>query len=416
MYSSGIMWQNIRKQRKAIYERLGRQVLGSVHPCIQEAWWRCGTLRRLRSLCLKVRGGWEKVRDLSDLLDRALVSAADPELRRLFGIYTHCLEPVVARHFDGEERERLRRGLKRLILLRWLGVPYRPGYPGQSGEGEELLSSLHRLCDGKGLMIWDGEGETVYAVEANREQFVEWIIEWTAGLLGRAERDKAVSDALWSALFPPYECGRRWERVVIGAGFSFTLSWAPFPGREAVVVQRHGGGRWGIVFESPWSIDLGVRTHQAVRVMESKVDVARILVWMPRRLSQDEAAEVYRYMAAGRALRRALLEGQTALEDPVVWVLQERYREAGAVALQALLASYREGSVIAEGEVWRVEGGRESLVGLMGDLIAWAGSLGPERRAGPGPVPFKEGIRSSSFLPPGYGGVSLPDRRLGGGL
>ena len=104
------------------------------------------------------------------------------------------------------------------------------------------------------------------------------------------------------------------------------------------------------------------------------------------------------------------------MEDPVVQMLLERYREASAAALQALLASYREGSVVAEGKVWRAGEGRESLVGMIGDLIAWAGSNGAERGIDPEPVPSRGRVRPSPFPPPGYGGVSLPERRLGGGL
>ena len=413
MYSSNVVREDTCEHA---YERLGGQVLNSAYPGVREPWWRCGVLKRLRSVCLEVGGKDADLHDLSDLFDRVLVAATDPELKRLLDIYNRYLEPVVARHFTGEEGEWLRKGLKRLVLLRWLGVPYRPGYPEPLVEGEDLLSSLHHLCGGKGLMVWDEGGESVYVVEADQEKFVEWIIEWTARLLGQEERDKAVSDALWSVLFPPSECGRRRERIVVRAGLSFTLSWAPLPGREAVVVQRHGGEKWGLIFESPWSIDLGARTHRAMEVVESQADASRILIWMPRRLSQDEAAVVYCYMAAGRALRQILAGKGEALEDPVVRMLLERYREAGVMALQALLASYREGSVVAEGEIWRAGDGRVSLVGLIGDLIAWAGSIGAEQGIDSGPVPYREEVRSSSSVPPGYGSVSLSERRLGGGI
>jgi len=362
--------------------KLRRQVLDSLDPEVQETRWACRALGELRSLYrASVAQSAQpdgRVQDLAGVFDRLRTSWTSPELRRLAAIYEQHLKPVIELHFYGSERGQLKKALKVLMMLRLLEVPYRPGSPLPSAvEADSLLASLHVLCGGVGLMRWREGDRPVYVVEADRGRFVEWVVARTTGLLGRQDRDKGVSDALWSTLFPIAECGARQERYLPpgqSGGGPVQLCGGAFPGREAVLIRRPGRGAWVLVFESPWEMDRGRRVHQAMRALPPHLSPGQVLIWMPRRPLRREAEQITCYIAAGRALRQALSQEGAG---EVVCALQRSYLWASGPALEGIVDGYRDGRVIADGGTWRPGDHANSLVHLIGELVAKAEACMP---------------------------------------
>jgi len=272
----------------------------------------------------------------------------------------------------------LEKVLKSLIMLRLLEVPYRPGCPiSAAEEGESLLASLYILCKGMGLMVLSEGGNPVYVVETDHGRFVEWIIARMTGLLGRNDRDKTVSDALWSALFPIPECGTRPERALsptLPQSYPIQLSGNAFPGREAVLVRCPGLGEWVLVFESLWEMDRGGRVHRVVRVLPEGISPDQVWIWIPRRPSQPEAGQIASYMATARALRQVLSqESAGEMDEWTARALKRQYLQASTPALEGIVDCYRQGEVVTDIDTWRLDDHADSLVHLIERLVAWVG-------------------------------------------
>jgi len=352
------------------FHRLCQQVLRSVAPGVKGRCWTCVFEGRLRSF-------WPdasvQMSDLADLYDHLLVSSTSPEFNRLAAIYAQCLEPVVARSFYGTRQRQLEKSLKALIVLRLLRVPYRAGNPVPGMAAEGLLSSFYILCKGAGLMAWNDNGNPVYVVENDPEQFVEWVVTWMAAFLDRNERDKAVSDALWSALFSAPECGARQGLLpAVSQPCSLLLSGDVFSGREALLIQWPGAGKWVVAFESPWKVDQGRRVHRVMRALPEEVSSSRVLIWVPRRLLLREEEQVVCYMAIARALR--MMPADESVDETGGWLiraLQRAYVSASLHALEAILDSYRQGMVVTDRGTWCPDQCTDSLIHLVRELMVW---------------------------------------------
>ena len=370
---------SLGKTKDGTFDSLCRQVLDSIDPKVQETWQVCQTLGRLKSLCSTTLSQVDEgVRDLAGLFDRLCVSRVPVEFSRWADIYGRCLEPLVALHFRGGDRERLGKSLKSLIILRLLWASYQSGCPSSSG-GEEaaLLATLHARCKGMGLMVWNEGAGPVYVVETERSQFVEWVITRMSSFLGRTERDKAVSDALWSMLFPTAECGLRQERALPTASLQpcpGLVSGSAFPGREGVGVRCPGQDERVLVFESPWEMDTGRRVHRALKDLPAGVPVERVWIWVPKRPSRRETEQVTCYMAAGRALRELLCQESAGevVDRWLVRALRRRYVRASMPALRAIVECYRQGMVVAGEGTWRPEDHEGSMECLIRGLLTWA--------------------------------------------
>jgi hypothetical protein len=371
--SAGPSW----KGWGAALDRLYRQVLESVAPEVQEAHYTCKLLRRLESLCLsslvRVDG---QVQDLTGLFDWLLISSLNAEFRRLVAIYERCLEPIVVRQFHGDERRQLERSLTSLIVLRLLGVPYRSGCPVSAGEGENLLSSLHVLCGGTGLMTWKEDSKPVYVVEADHQRFVEWVVERVTSFLGRNDWDKVVSDALWSAMFPVPECGTRHERELRptwSQSHPILLSGTAFLEQGAVLVRRSDLGEWVLVFESPREMDRGRRVHRVMTALPRGISPGQVWIWVPTQPLRDEQGQITCHMATARALRQALCASAGEMDERLIRKLRREYVRTSTPALTGIVDCYRQGMVVADKGIWEPSNHTGSLVDLIGELVAWAG-------------------------------------------
>jgi hypothetical protein len=357
------------------FDRLCQQAVQCAAPGVQEVRRICESVRELRSICLdSLAETRTQARDLAELFDQLLISSTDPEFRRLAAIHKRYLEPVITRHFDGSQRQQLERSLKTLIVLRLLRVPYRSGCPISAGEEESLLSSLYVLCRGAGLMVWDEGSNPVYVVETDHERFVEWIITRMTAFLGRNDRDKAMSDALWSTMFSCADRGGGQGLSPAGSQARLLLlSGGGFSGREAVLVQWPGAGEWVLVFESPWEADRGRRVHQVMMTLPGGILPSQVWIWVPRQPSPSEEERITCYMATARALRQTL-SGENAEETGgwLVHALQHPYLRASPPALKATIDCYRQGTVITDRGAWRPGEHTGSLVHLVGKLVAWA--------------------------------------------
>jgi hypothetical protein len=355
------------------FNRLCQQVLRSVAPGVKGRCWTCVPKGRLR---LFLPDASVQTCDLAGLYDHLLATSASPEFNRLAAIYAQCLETVVARNFCGTRRRQLEKSLKALIILRLLGVPYRAGSPIPGAAEEGLLSSLHILCQGAGLMAWNENGNPVYVVENDPERYVEWVVTRMTAFLGRNERDKAVADALWSKLFSVPEGGVRQELLPAGSQpCSLLLSGDVFSGREALLIQWPGAGKWVVAFESPWKVDQGRRVHRVMRALPGEVSSGRVLIWVPRRLLPREEEQVVCYMAIARALR--MMPADESADETGGWLmraLQRAYLSASKLALEAILDSYRQGMVVADRGMWYPDQRTDSLVCLVRELMVWVRS------------------------------------------
>ena len=210
-------------------------------------------------------------------------------------------------------------------------------------------------------------------VGADPDWFVEWAIARMAAYLGRADRDKAVSDALWATLFCTPERGTGPEFLPDGSQqHRLTLSGDVFPGREAVLVRWPGVAEWVLVFESPWEADRGGRLQRVMRALPGGIDSCQVWIWVPREPSPHEADRITYYMAAARVLRNAFSEeGADQTGGWLIRALQEPYLGASRPALEAIIACYRQGMVVTDGGTWRPGQHTDSLADLVGDLVAW---------------------------------------------
>ena len=281
-------------------------------------------------------------------------------------------------------RQRLERSVKGLISLRLLGVPYRGGCPVWGGANSDLLYALHVLCRGDGLMAWPEEGRPVFVVESDPERFADWSITRASAFLGRKDRDKALSDALWSTLFT-VRGRRRAEEPPGGIGpepATVVVSGEVFPGREAVYLERAGAGEWVLVFESPWKADRGGREQRVMRALPEGVGPGQVWIWIPRELKPCEREEVTCYLAAAKALRKALSaehidEGRGRL----VRELRQSYLGTCKPALEAIIDCYREGTIETDRGTWWAGERGASLVEAIADLVTWAGGGMDRERA-----------------------------------
>jgi len=371
---------------EVVGSRLRQQILDSADPETQTAQWTCRALGELRALCAasSVRLD-DHIRDLAELFDRLLASSPDPEFRRQATIYSHRLEPAIQHYFAPDEQEHLRKALKTIIVLRLLGVPYRAGCPTPAeGKAERLLASLYGLCGGAGLMVWDGEGAPVYVVETAPEQFVEWVVARSACFLGRDERDKTVSDAVWSALFPVAGHDAQPERELLPTGrqtCSTCLSGNTFPGREAVRIRCPDQDEYVLIFESLWEADRGRRVHRGVRALAGKFPMERVGIWIPGRPTPQDEELIVCYMATAQAMRRVFsCGGGRENERWLVRALQGQYLQVSRLALAVILKCYRHGMVVTDRGIWRPGNAVGSLVHLIGDLVTWSGMGGLDAR------------------------------------
>lgn len=344
--------------RRLAFDRLHQEVLGNVSEAVKEQGAICHSVRRLWALC----GSCPRpVDSLGDLFEFLRASGGYPAFDRLAAIIDHRLAPIIQRHFPTEERAVLEEALRVLVILRILGVPYRPGSPIPSVTAEELLDVLHRLCAGEGLMVWrEVDDEPVYVVETAPEQFAEWLLARQVAFLGHREREKALSDALWAALAT--------DDLVAVTEASIRIEAGPFARREAVMVQHPTLGERVIVFESPWKEDQGRRARRVLKRLPEGVPSDHVWIWLPASPDPEEAQWMMCYMALGRALREADEEDRGA----ALSVMRESYPSASALALRAIAGCYRRGRVVTERGVWRPNGYQGSLVSLTRHLIAWA--------------------------------------------
>lgn len=363
--SSSSVWQNgqsaspqkcvsaSRKGRRLAFDKLCREVLQNVSGEVtdEEAIRRSvGRLDELHCCCHR------QVDNLSDLLDGLRATAGHPEFQRLVAILDRRLYPIVRQHFQGDEREVLERRLKELVLLRVLEVPYRTG-----SKAKELLASLHHVCGGDGLMVWRWNGdEPVYVVEREVEGFVEWLLARTMAFLGRRERDKALSDALWATL----SIGKQ----SVLEETTFEIQMAPFAEGDAVLINHRELGRRVLVFESPWEGERGRRTHRVVRQLPEGMTPDQVWIWLPTVPDPEGDLQITCYMALARALRGAK-EGEKGALSTLVG---EAYLGASVSALRAIAGCYRRGRVVTDQRTWRPNGHRGDLVSLLKHLITWA--------------------------------------------
>ncbi|MBN2394519.1 MAG: hypothetical protein JXR84_27550, partial [Anaerolineae bacterium] len=324
-------------------------------------------------MCTCVRA---RVEDLADLFQGFPKNWHPDEVQRLIDVYNNVLSPLIGEHFSIEQQALVTRSLKCLIVLRLLEVPYRAGEPIEADTGVvQLLLKLHMHCRGYGLMIWQENGAQVFVVETEQDLYIDWVIRRMTAFIQRRHRDKAVSDAIWATLFsqPDHSNGR--ERYLLPASPGQRLlcvSGDLFPNREGVLVKTSLTERWVLIFESPWEPDRGHRVRGAIQQLPDKVTSEQVWIWEPRVLSPAETQIVLRYIAAGRALRYALLE--YAQGRGVAWIiaaLRRKYTSVCPLAMRTLLACFDEGIIVSDGGVYNPRRGEQSLIPTLEALAAW---------------------------------------------
>jgi hypothetical protein len=334
------------------FDRLRQEALAFVSEQVEKHVAVCRVVRRLETLD---RSCPIPVEYLSDLFDALRGTAADPTFNRQVVILEHRLGPIIRQHFPADDQVVLKRALKTLVVLRTLGVPYR------TAPAVDRLAALHRLCEGDGLMAWHGRGDApVYVVERDVERFVDWLLARQIAFLGRREREKALSDTLWSALVTekPTTVGE----TLIG------IEAAPFAEREAVLVQHPTLGQRVVVCESLWPVDRGQRLHRVLQRLPAGIPLDHVWIWLPASPDPEEVQRMTCYMALARTLREADEEDREA----ALSVMRESYPSTSALALRAIVGCYRRGRVVTERGVWRPNGYQGSLVSLTRHLFAWA--------------------------------------------
>lgn len=337
--------------RHAIHT-LERQIFSSIDPRIQEEHWRCQIRARLHTLSAydQIQFTAES-KNWAQLFDLLSALWKNEEVLRLKAIYQHRLIPLILENFSSAQGVRLQQSLKYLMALRLLGVPYKTGCPlTNSVDDIKLLTRLHVLCEGHGLMAW-GEGKDLcFVVEDNPQQLLSWIIQRASCFLGSKERDKIIADALWATLFPesllesdPVRC---W---ISESGDTFSISGEAHSGREGVWVNRGGDSSWYLVFESPWKQDRGCQVQHALEVLPPDMPKDRIAIWEPASLSPDESDLLVRSMSVSKALSYARSQcGQDIKMPWIVSGLHRVYIGNGKQAFHTILGCYKAGRVITD--------------------------------------------------------------------
>ena len=358
-------------------ERLWNQISASFDASVAASYWRCrvsGDFHQLwAQMCACVRA---RVQDLADLFEGLPKQWQTIEGQRLANIYYDILCPLVRKHFPEEQQVQLARSLRHLILLRLLDVPYRAGDPVEANaEVEALLLSLHKHCRGHGLMVWREGGTQVFVVETEQELYVNWVIRRMMAFLQRKHRDKTISDAIWATLFSNPDYSDSPQRCLLPAsasGGALCVSGEHFPDREGITLKTSLSDTWALIFESPWEMDRGRRVRRAIQRLPIGVRSARVWIWEPRALTPAESQIVLAYIAAGRALRYALLEHTQG--RGIAWVidaLRRTYISACPAAMKKLLDCFDEGIVISDGGVYTPRHGEERLVPTLKALTVW---------------------------------------------
>jgi len=358
-------------------EFVWKQISASIDARVTTPHWRCylsGAFHRLwAQMCTCVRA---RVEDLADLFQGLPKNWYPDEVQRLTDVYNNVLSPLIGEHFPVEQQALVTRSLKRLIVLRLLEVPYRAGEPVEADtDVVQLLLDLHMHCRGYGLMIWQENGAQVFVVETEQELYIDWVIRRMAAFVQRRHRDKAVSDAIWATLFSQPDHSNGSERCLLPTSPGqrmLCVSGDLFSNREGLVIRTSLTERWVLIFESPWEADQGYRVRQAMQQLPSAIKSDQVWIWEPRLLSGDESQVVLRYLAAGRALRHALLE--YAQGRGVAWIiaaLRRKYIGVCPQAMRQLLACFDEGTIISDGGVYTPRRGEQSLIPTLEALAAW---------------------------------------------
>lgn len=344
--------------RRLAFDRLYQEMLENVSEQVEKREPVCRAVRRLWMIC---RSCPDSIEHLSDLFDVLRASEERPEFDRLATILDQRLAPLIRRHFREDEQVLLERTLKTLVVLRTLGLPYRPKSPIPWAEADDLLAALERLCDEDGLMTWCGsDGEPVYVVERDVERFVDWLIARLIAFLGPGEREKALSDALWSTLATE-------EQTSLG-GATIEIGVATFAGKEAVLVQHPELGTRVLVFESLWKEDRGRRTRRVLSRLPVGIPLEHVWIWVPASLNPEGSEQVTCYVALARALREIGDEAQEA----VVSRMSGLYLRTCAPALRTIVDGYRRGKLVTERGTWRPDGQPGSFVSVIRQGVAWA--------------------------------------------
>lgn len=345
------------KRRRLAFDKLRREVLQHAARGVKRQETICRSIHRLEAMHRSYPGLIDK---LDDLFNQLQTDQSDPEFGRLATILSERLNPIIRHRFREDEQRLLRRTLRRLIVLRILGLPYRSGSPISLARANGLLASLHRLCAGDGLMVWRGtDDEPVYVVERDTDRFIDWLVTRMIAFLGQWERDKALSDALWTTL--TLGKGTRVEDV------TFKVEMIPSTQGQAVLVRHQTLGKRVLVFESPWEEEQGCRVHRVVRRLPQDVTWDQIWVWLPASPESEEDLYINRYAALARAVRETGGREPNAIRSR----LSQLYVASSASALRAIVGCYRRGVVVTKQGTWRPDGRREPLAAAIGHLVAW---------------------------------------------
>lgn len=359
------------KGRRLAFDKLRREILQHAARGVKRRETICRSIRRLEAMHRSCPG---VIDNLDDLFDQFHAAQSDPDFGRLATILNKRLNPIIRHHFREDEQRVLQRALRRLIVLRILGLPYRSESPISLARANGLLASLHRLCNEDGLMVWRGaEGEPIYVVERDTDRFIDWLVTRMIAFLSQWERDKALSDALWTTL--TLGKGARVE------GVTFKVEMTPSTEGQAALICHQVLGKRVLVFESPWKEEQGYRVHRVVRRLPQDVDWAQIWVWLPASPEPEEDLYINRYAALARALRESGSQESNAIKSR----LSQLYVASSASALRAIIRCYRQGEVITDRGTWRPDRRRESLVAAITQLVTWRvgeGAVAQDERQG----------------------------------
>ncbi|MGC9395659.1 MAG: hypothetical protein ACP5J4_12475 [Anaerolineae bacterium] len=231
-------------------------------------------------------------------------------------------------------------------------------------------------------MIWRENGTEVFVVETEQALYVKWVIQRMTARIQRQYRDKAISDAIWATLFSSPDCSQDMTRCLLsppGCSRALCITGAHFPGREAAIITLPWSKRWALVFESPWEADRGHRVRRVIQQLPNDVTPERVWIWEPRAFTQTESQIVLYYIAAGRALRCAMLE-QTQGRG-IAWLiaaLRRAYISASPQARKTVLTCFDEGFVVSDGGVHTPVIGAEHLMPTLEALAGWLQPGEPE--------------------------------------
>jgi hypothetical protein len=335
---------------------------------------------RLRHLCADPRVDFAgDVGSLAQLFERIPGSYGEGEAERLTRLYRATLEPLVVRNFERYQQIYLKQQLKILIVLRLLDVPYRPL---TNDEDFACYQTIASACNEEGLKIWR-EGDACYVVvESSVHAYATWIVRRSLKLIGREEREKVVSDALWSHFFTTGNPPRTEITLLDEEPSRCMIDGTAYSGREGIVLRCEGAAPWVIAFASPWKEDRGQRVCGVLSALPPEVPLGRVAVWEPRFLTSPERDDLLHYGAAARALRLALARDRRSPPHAhLIDILRKEYLTAAPGALRTLLACYREGRLITDcGVIEPRQETRELAHTLtcLGLMVRAPGCRGPE--------------------------------------